>query len=223
MTRSKSAIVKRGLQLMLLVAIALGITFAVGNSMRLRHAASGDVDAFLVLGGSIQREIHVARLATEYPDIPILISKGSDDPCILLIFQRERAAIENVWLENCANSTFGNFYFTQPILQQWGVRRLKLITSPSHLPRAKWLAQIILGSHGIWVETDLVDETGVPGNRESLPKTLVDTFRGFLWAGISQVYAPTCTDLKPLAQVNLEEWRQREFKCEHQGGLDTNF
>ncbi|MDY6939972.1 MAG: YdcF family protein, partial [Cyanobacteriota bacterium] len=197
----------RRLQFIISVAIALVLTLAVSSALRLRDAATGNVDAFLVLGGSIQREIHVARLATQYPDIPILISKGSDDPCILLIFDRERAEIDNVWLENCANSTFGNFYFTQPILQQWGVRRLKLITSPTHLPRAKWLAQIILGSHGIWVETDLVDETGVPGNRESLPKTLVDTLRGLVWAGISQVYAPTCNDLKPLSAVNLDEWR----------------
>ncbi|WP_264320831.1 YdcF family protein [Zarconia navalis] len=131
MTRKKYPIVKRGLQLVLLVAIAIFLSFGLGNGLRLRNAAAGEVDAFLVLGGSIQREIYAARLATQYPDIPILISKGSDDPCILLVFQRERAPIEKVWLENCANSTFGNFYFAQPILKRWDVRHLKLITSPT--------------------------------------------------------------------------------------------
>ncbi|WP_264320832.1 hypothetical protein [Zarconia navalis] len=68
-----------------------------------------------------------------------------------------------------------------------------------------------------------MDETGVPGNQESLPKILIDTLRGLLWAGISQIYSPICPDLEPLAAVNLATWRQREFKCEHQGGLDTSF
>jgi len=49
------------------------------------------VEAILVLGGSIRREIYVANLAQQYPDIPILISQGSEDPCILLLFERAKA------------------------------------------------------------------------------------------------------------------------------------
>ena len=68
-------------------------------------------DAFLVLGGSINREIYAAQLAKVYPHTPILISHGSEEPCISLLFQRTNAPISQVWLENCAESTFDNFFF----------------------------------------------------------------------------------------------------------------
>ncbi|WP_051035303.1 hypothetical protein [Crinalium epipsammum] len=73
-------------------------------------AASRRVDAFFVLGGSIQREIYVAQLAQQYPEIPILISQGSEEPGVLRLFRREQALIEQVWLEKCDKFTFDNFY-----------------------------------------------------------------------------------------------------------------
>jgi uncharacterized SAM-binding protein YcdF (DUF218 family) len=180
----------------------------------------GAVDAVLVLGGSIKREIYAAQWVRQHPDTPVLISAGSDDPCILLIFQRERSPIDKVWLEHCAQSTFENFYYTLPILQQWQARKVQLITSPTHLPRARWLAQIILGVHGIWVETHAVEETGVPGNREFGLKTALDVVRGIFWAGMSQFWTPKCMDVIPLLDVNLAQWQQHGFKCEYQGKID---
>lgn len=182
-------------------------------------ASSKPVDAFFVLGGSIKREMYVAELAQQYPQIPILISSGSKDPCILLIFQRQTAPMDNVWLEKCADSTFDNFYYSIPILQQWGVGKVKLITSTTHLPRAKLMAQILLGSHGIWVSPDIIQEQGIPGNREYSWKTALDVTRSIFWAPISLVIKPQCSKVIKLNQVNLQEWENRGFKCEHQGNL----
>lgn len=182
-------------------------------------ASSKPVDAFFVLGGSIQREIYVAELGQKYPHIPILISSGSKDPCIWLIFQRQTAPMNNVWLEKCANSTFDNFYYSIPILRRWGVSKVKLITSTTHLPRAKWMAQILLGAHRIWVETDILQEQGVPGNREYWWKTSLDVTRSILWAGFSQVIQPQCSKVIQLSKVNLQEWENRGFKCERQGSF----
>ncbi|HEY9796841.1 MAG TPA: YdcF family protein [Leptolyngbyaceae cyanobacterium] len=189
------------------------------NTLKLQAAASAPVDAYFVLGGSIRREIYVAKLAKQHPETRILISHGSLDPCILLIFQREKAPIRHVWLEKCAGSTFDNFYFNIPILRQWGVRKVKLITSHTHLPRAKWIGQILLGAQGIWVEPEIVKEQGIPGNRESLLKTGLDVSRSLVWAVLSQVIQPKCSQLTPLATVNLEKWRNSGVKCERQGGL----
>src|SRR5919199_6694205 len=147
------------------------------NSLKLQAAASEHVDAFFVLGGGIHREIYVAQLAKQHPEIRVLISQGSEDPCILLIFQREEAPIRQVWLEKCAYSTFDNFYFNIHLLHQWGVRKVKLITSTTHMRRSKLMAQILLGAHGIWVEPDIVEEQGIPGNRESVFKTGLDVTR----------------------------------------------
>ncbi|MBD1862685.1 MULTISPECIES: YdcF family protein [Trichocoleus] len=187
------------------------------NTIALRSAALGPVNAFFVLGGSIRREIYVTELAKQHPETPILISQGSQDPCIWLIFQRSEAPIRQVWLEKCADSTFDNFYFNIPLLRQWQVHKVKLITSETHLPRAKWMAQILLGAHGIWVEPDIVKEEGVPGNRESWLKTSLDVARSIVWAIVSQVHTPKCADVIPLSDVNIQEWQQQGFKCEYQG------
>ncbi|MBE9177913.1 YdcF family protein [Oculatella sp. LEGE 06141] len=191
------------------------------NSAMLRSAASQPVDAFLVLGGSIQREIHVAELARQHPETPILISTGSPVPCVWLIFQRANAPIQKVWLENCAHSTFDNFFFGLPVLQHWQTRKVQLITSPTHLPRAVWMAKILLGAHGIWVEPDIVVETGTPANREFWWKTGLDVTRSLVWAAVSQVYRPSCSSLYPLAAIDMQQWQHHNFHCERQGHLEN--
>ncbi|HEY9607385.1 MAG TPA: YdcF family protein [Allocoleopsis sp.] len=206
-----------GLGLLIVSVILLFWLLAIAFS--LQGAASKSVDTFFVLGGSIRREIYVAQLARQHPEVRVLISQGSPDPCILLIFQREQAPIRQVWLERCARSTFDNFYFNIPIFNRWDVRKVKLITSATHLPRAKWMAQILLGAHGIWVEVETVAEEGIPGNRESVLKTGLDVSRSLVWAVLSQFIQPQCSKLIPLTGVNLNQWRQSGFKCERQGKI----
>ena len=201
-----------------IVGVILSISLLM-NTLRLLRVESAPVDAFFVLGGSIRREVYVAELAKQYPETRILISQGSKDPCILLIFQKYEAPIRQVWLEKCADSTFGNFFFNIPILKQWGVRKVKLITSPTHLPRAKWMAQILLGANGIWVDVDAVKERGIPGNQESWVKTGLDLTRSAIWAFLSQAIQPPCSHVTPLTDVDLKVWRKSGFQCETQWWL----
>ena len=210
---------KNILLLILLSIASYTLVCIVGNTIFLNSATKAPVDAYLVLGGSIKREIYITQVAKQYPHIPILISAGSKDPCIVKLFQRENVPLDGIWLEHCAKSTFSNFFFTMPILEEWGVQHIKLVTSPSHLPRAKWLAQIILGTHGIWVETDIVQEIGIPGNQESPLKTAVDVIRSLMWALASKVIEAKCTDVVKLSQVNMTQWCQKGFQCEHQAQL----
>ncbi|MDJ0732916.1 MAG: YdcF family protein [Nostocaceae cyanobacterium] len=213
----------KGWRLLPKVAMGLGFILSIWltfTTITIISASSQSIDAAFVLGGSIVREIHVAKLAKQHPQIPILISRGSPEPCIWKIFHREAAQMQQVWLEGCADSTFGNFYYSLPILQRWGVRKVKLITSPTHLPRAKWMAQIILGSHGIWVETEVVQEQGIPGNREYGWKTGLDVTRSLFWGILSQVIQPKCSQVTKLVDVDMEVWQNRGFKCEHQGDLE---
>jgi uncharacterized SAM-binding protein YcdF (DUF218 family) len=186
-------------------------------AVRLPTNASKPVDAVFVLGGSIQREIRAAWLTKDYPDIPFLISHGSDDPCILFIFQRTGARLERVWLERCAESTFGNFFFSTPILRRWNAHKVKLVTSGSHIERAEWMAKILLGAQGMAVEIESVDEQGIPGNRESTLKTTLDVTRSIVWAFFSQLIQPPCFDVKELANVDLQAWQEKGYACERQG------
>lgn len=203
-----------------LIGCLLGLGLWLGLwASSLHRAARSPVEAIVVLGGSIQREIFVAQERAGGSSAPILISQGSADPCIVQIFQREAAPIAAVWLEKCAQSTFDNFRFSLPVLRQWKARHVQVVTSGSHLPRAAWLGRLMLGSHGIWVEVVTVAEQGRPGNQESPLKTGLDLGRGLLWAGLSQIYAGRCSDLIPLQAIDLSNWQQQGFDCEHQGEL----
>lgn len=215
---------RRRVKILLIAACALMLFMSLGlvnHLLIMRSSAREPVDTFLVLGGSIRREIYVSQLATEYPQIPIIISKGSDDPCIVKLFERNKAPSQGVWLEKCANSTFGNYMFSQPLLTQWGARHVKILTSDTHLPRAQWMAKIMLGAHGIWPEMELVEESGIPGNTESLIKTILDLSRAILWAFFfSQIWQPSCSDVVHLREVDMASWCENGFTCEYQGGVD---
>lgn len=202
-----------------------GLLFVVAGwlivtAIALVQSAMQPIDSRLVLGGSIRRELYAAEVSIQQPEVPILISKGSEAPCIRKIFERDQAPIHRVWLEECADSTFGNFYFSLPILQAWNVRHVEVITSPTHLPRALWLARIMLGSHGIWVTPNLVNETGIPGNQEAWWKTILDVGRGGLWVIPSLFYQPQCDNVIPLSQVDISHWENQPTVCERQAGLD---
>jgi len=201
------------------IAIAL-ITWWSAIAIQLWNAASQPVDAYFVLGGSIRREIYVAQLLTRSPQIPVLISHGSPEPCIWIIFERENAPRDRVWLENCADNTFENFFFGVPILQQWQARHVKLITSQTHLPRAAWLAKIHLGARGIWVDTEIAPEQGIPGNQEHWLKTSLDVTRSLAWALISPLFSPRCSQTQILAEVDMATWQAQGFKCEHQANIN---
>ena len=202
------------------VLLLLSLRVALNVMFKLPRNAKFPVDGVFVLGGSISREIYAAKLALQAPKIPILISRGSPDPCIFRVFQRENSPISNVWLEICSRSTFTNFMYGLPILKNWQVHKVKLITSGTHIRRAKWLAKIILGSHGIWVDLAIAPEKGVPGNYESSLKTGIELTRGLIWAFLSQMIEPDCSDVYPLRDLDLATWQDRNFACERQGGFN---
>lgn len=211
------------------LAIALLAFFSLFGVPLLFHlvslpaAANSQLDAIFVLGGSIRREVYVAKLANQFQQsnqsIPILISGGSDPPCTVKVFNLFDAPKDNVWLETCATSTFDNFYFSVPILEKWQTKKIKMITSKTHTPRAVWLAKILFGAKGIWVEIDLAEEIGVPANQESTIKTILDVTRSLLWGVVSQLYTAKCDRLQPLNDVDMKRWKQRGFDCEHQSDL----
>jgi uncharacterized SAM-binding protein YcdF (DUF218 family) len=215
---------KRGIGRSLLRAlffalILLAASWLLNTTLAFYRDRTAPIDAFLVLGGSINREIYVATLAKQQPDLPILISQGSESPCVLLIFQKMQAPLDKVWLERCAQSTFNNLFFSVPILKSWQVKKVKLITSASHLPRAKLLGAILLNARGIAMDLELAPEKGIPGNVESSLKTTIDVTRSLVWALFSQAIHPSCSEIVRLVDVDLAQWQQKGFACERQRQL----
>ncbi|NER81356.1 MAG: YdcF family protein [Leptolyngbya sp. SIO1D8] len=204
----------------LLLLVILSLWFAVIGTQLYRHAQQ-PADAILVLGGSIRREIFMAESVAQGNRLPVLISQGSQPPCIRILFDRVSAPLDNVWLENCADSTFDNYRYSLPVLKEWGTQHVQVVTSATHLPRAAWLAKIILGSHGMWVDMVTVEEQGVPGNVETPIKTALDVVRSLGWAVISQLYNPQCNSVFSLDTVDLAVWSEQGFQCEYQGGIEA--
>lgn len=237
-------LIRRSL-LVLVSAIAIVFTW---RTVSLVMAARLPVDAWFVLGGSIKREVYVADQAADLmrseaesdtrsdtgldlrsqpptstkADIPILISTGSKLPCLWAIFNRAGVNLDRVWVEECADSTFGNFVYSVPILASWNARHVKLTTSETHYPRAKWMAQIALGARGIWVEFDAAPEIGVPANQESRRKTVLDLMRITAESIVAPILPIHCDRLTNLAQVDWSQWRDQDAKnlrCEHQAQI----
>jgi uncharacterized SAM-binding protein YcdF (DUF218 family) len=218
--RGKERLIMRSLLILMAFWLTLlGFHLAFNLVVKLPRNAKSPVDGVFVLGGSISREIYAAKLAQKNAQIPILIARGSPDPCLVWLFQKTKSPTSNIWLEICSRSTFTNFMFGLPILENWQVHKVQLITSGTHITRAKWLAKILLGSHGIWVDLVIAPERGVPGNRESWAKTGIDLTRATIWAFLSQMIKPSCSNVYLLNSVDLKVWQDRNFACEQQGGI----
>ncbi|MFZ4665108.1 MAG: YdcF family protein [Prochlorotrichaceae cyanobacterium] len=180
------------------------------------HHTQAPIDGVLVLGGSIRREMYIAAA----PNIPrpIVISGGSPYYCIQKVFDRYQADPTDVWIEPCATSTFENFEFAAPILQQLQVKHLRLVTSSNHIYRAEKLGKIMLGFRGIAVESFVVPEIGIPANQESRLKTVLDLSRGILWGLFSPILPPkTCAGLIRLS--DLQNQTIAPAPCESQAGF----
>jgi uncharacterized SAM-binding protein YcdF (DUF218 family) len=202
-------------QKMAIVILSLIFAFLAFNFLvRVPINALKPVDAIFVLGGSVHREVHAAQLAKKYPNVPVLISHGSDDPCILATFRQERARLSDVWLETCSDSTFDNFLFGVPILDRWKAHKVILVSSGSHLKRATWMAKILLGARGIALVVDPAQEKGVAGNQESNLKTSLDLARSAIWAFFSQFLKPSCRNFSELKNLDLKSWQQKTYRCE---------
>ena len=115
------------------------------------------------------------------------------------------------------------FFFTIPILKKWEVHKVKVITSGTHLKRAKLIAEILLSSQGIALDLEPVKESkGIPANQENTLKTTLDVTRSLLWAFVGQLIDPHCDGVIKLSDIDLDWWYREGFSCEHQGGLRSD-
>ena len=91
-----------------------------------------------------------------------------------------------------------------------------MITSPTHIPRSRYLAYIHLGAQGMAIKMKIVKERGVPGNRESALKTALDVTRSLLWVFPAQLIHPSCSKVVNLPKIDWLGWEQKGYGCEKQ-------
>ena len=134
--------------------------------------------AILTLGGGGDREPFTAQFAKHYPSLEIWVSSGQSPDEARAIFQVFGIPDARVHLDRRAVDTVTNFTSLVTDFKHRGIQHLFLITSDFHMPRAKAIATIVLGSQGI-AFTPVSIPTRQPV--ETHLHVLRDVVRAFLW------------------------------------------
>ena len=200
-----------------LLVIILGLVFF--RALTLLFAYAEPADTLLVLGGTPFRERYAAELVKQNPRLKVLISGGSADPCIWLMFKKAGAPMQNVWMEHRANNTLENFVYSTPILVHWGVKKVLLVTDQSQDSRALPMSGIILGAHGIATELALVPGSGGEKSHYPLWSLLAASLA---WALVSEVWEVPGQNVTHLAEVDMKYWYHTGFYCAQQAEVPSS-
>lgn len=158
------------LTLVLFIPVRLAIAF---------HQAS-QPQAILMLGGTAlgERETFTAEFARWYPSLNIWVSSGLAPNKTRQIFRASGIPDSRLYLDYRAIDTVTNFTTLVGDFKQQQIHHIYLITSQEHIPRARAIATIILGSQGI-----AFTSLAVPSNQpeESILTIIRDIARALLW------------------------------------------
>ena len=159
-----------GFFVVLLGSIPLRLTIAI-------HQAP-QPQAIFVLGGTSGREAAAAQVAKHYPNLEVWLSSGELPNEAYAIFQAAGVSPDRLHLDYRATDTVTNFTTLVGEFKQHKIQHLYLITSDFHMPRAKVIATLVLGSRGI-----ACTPIAVPSNRpqESTYRIARDAVRSLLW------------------------------------------
>lgn len=134
--------------------------------------------AILTLGGGREREEFTAKFAQSHSSLPIWVSTGSPADKAWKIFQDAGIVERQIYLDRRATDTVTNFTSLVTDFHHRNFQHIFLITSDFHMPRAKAIAFVVLGSKGIAYTPVSIPSTYQP---ESKHKIVRDTFRAFMW------------------------------------------
>lgn len=134
--------------------------------------------AILMLGGSPVRPKFTAEFAQKYPSLDIWVSSGLLPEQVRPIFQAAKISEKRIHLDYEAVDTVTNFTTLVDDFKRLDIRHLYLITSDYHMPRAKAIATIVLGSQGI-----AFTPVAIPTERSLEPWLfiLLDSGRALFW------------------------------------------
>jgi uncharacterized SAM-binding protein YcdF (DUF218 family) len=135
-------------------------------------------EAIFVLGGHEERERFAAQLARQHPNLPVWVSSGSPSGYVKRIFAEEGVESDRLHLDYQAKDTVTNFTCLVEELKAGGIDSVYLVTSDSHMGRARLVGEIVFGSQGIAIEPVAVPSQTEP---EPLGKSWRDGARALFW------------------------------------------
>lgn len=167
---------KYGFGIVVGLLLAWLLTLGLNLVIALRQAPLPE--AILVLGGDPRRELAAAKLATRYPHMPVWVSSGEDPARSQQIFQSVGLDADRVHLDYSAADTVTNFTTLVPVFKRRHIRHLYVVTSEFHMPRARAIGTVVLGSQGI-----LFTPVAVESDRPSEPRAKImrDLGRSVFW------------------------------------------
>ena len=173
---------KRWLMASLAIGITVGIPIVVIASISVRLAIAKIKNplpqAILTLGGGHQREVFTAKFAQSQPNLPIWVSSGSKEIRAREIFYGAGLNNRHIYLDRRATDTVTNFTTLVKDFKQQDIAHIYLITDDFHLPRAKAIAFMVLGSQGIAYTPVSLATSRKP---EPRIKTVRDVTRSWFW------------------------------------------
>lgn len=160
-----------GLILIILISI-IPVQLAIASHIAPRP------QLIFILGGGIDREELAAQIAQYYPNLDIWISSGVEKQESQRAFQKASIPESRIHRDYSATDTVTNFTTLVDKFQNSNIHHIFLITSDFHMPRARAIAVLVLGSRGITF-TPLT----VPSNKpkESSVRIIRDSIRSLLW------------------------------------------
>lgn len=155
-------------------------TMALVSWLGYRQAVSYFIEpeAIFVLGGDSKREIFAASLARKHPNIPIWVSSGSPEGYVKRIFRNRGINSDRLHLDYRAVDTVTNFTTLADELKANNIDSVYLVTSDSHMTRARVIAEVVFGSRGIFVKPRSVATNSQP---EPVEKSVRDGARSVFW------------------------------------------
>ncbi len=134
--------------------------------------------AILTLGGPPDREEFTAQFAQTYPSLEIWVSSGIPPKQSRAIFRAAGIPDTRVHIDRRAVDTVTNFTSLVADFKRLEIHHIYLITTDFHMPRAKAIATIVLGSQGI-----AFTPVSIPSKQptESWVRILRDSGRALLW------------------------------------------
>jgi uncharacterized SAM-binding protein YcdF (DUF218 family) len=165
-------------------------TGTIPLQLTIAHYQSPHPQAILTLGGGADREAFTAQFAQNHPSLEIWVSTGIPRNQARAIFRSAGIPDRRVHLDRRAVDTITNFTSLIEDFKSQKIQHLYLITSDFHMPRAKAIATLVLGSQGI-----AFTPVSIPSKQpsESPLHILRDIGRALFWT----ITSHTNSSLKP--------------------------
>ncbi|AVZ31586.1 hypothetical protein BMF81_04442 [Nodularia spumigena UHCC 0039] len=163
---------------LILAGFILALLSIIPIRLAIASYQSPHPQAILTLGGSPEREEFTAEFAKKHPHLDIWVSSGIPPKQAQAIFQNANISNHRLHLDYLAVDTVTNFTSLVDDFKHNHIQHIYLITSAYHLPRAKAIATLVLGSQGITF-TPVPIPSQKP--RESIVRIVRDSGRSLLW------------------------------------------